>query len=636
MRNLLHTLLCCLTTCLVLGQGLEFRLPIKDAIKILPHPSHSILLLNNNGKSQLYNGSTTSTPSKDHNLLYADKEISIHFMDQTIRVKRLSDKKETTIGKNLLISQIRKIQRLENELLIAYAMDLWKVDLNDFTKTTIIENNLYNSSNMSCADVCVLALGKLLLNPLTISEVIYSAEHTIDKIVVNPDRGILYLSNNNLWIHAEGKSKIISPAEGQIPSKPIDLKSTKRYLYLVTDNEVHVFDWLTSSIDKVGSFYGNYYTSMSDDWGCLWITTSEGIWNYTPGSVKEKAYLNIKKIEDDQSMSYSKQGISLKPEVNHIHLESELVYLPNKMTLETEWSLDGNDWKKFNKDLIIPASMFNVGDNQLFFRVIVDQIKKFSIEHKLNVSKSKNSKNILAWILFPLLALLSLISLISLRNSRKEREKMKIEISKIRAESQLIQTELKNDQLKMNPHFLFNALASVNGLLAQQKIPEARRAINSFSKFLREFLYSSDNDEISLEAECSLLENYLKIEKICRGNSFDYKIEKIDDELLENVVIPNMILQPFVENAIVHGVSTVEHQGLIKLRFYLEDSFLIAEVEDNGPGFAPAKPNKEHKSMAINLIKKRLHRLGVGSRKEYVEYENINPGTRVKVYLRKF
>ena len=635
MRNTLYTLICCFATFHAFSNGLEKRISGNEFSKVYPYLNHSILVSDKNGFSKIFDGSSMYSPRIHDKIVYAENDIILFFNEGNLVFERTVDKKNTIIGSGFSPSNLHRVERRKENLFIAYEDDLYNVELKNLTSKIIIENNLFDSSNLVCEDNCVLALGKLLLNPSNISEVIYESEFLIDKIDLHPTHGILFLSNDLLWIYKNQQAKTISPAQGRTPIKPIDLKSSERYLYLLTDQEVHVFDWLSSSIEKVGVFTGAYNHSMTDHWGNLWVVSTTGVWNYTPPEIQKESYFTINKIEDDQSNKYSLGNINLSQDVNHLSIHSKIIYLPNKSDIDTEWSLDGENWKKYDEEIILPSSMLLNGNNELLLRATLDQSKVHSIGKKIKISKDKKTNGLLAWLLFPLLTIMTLISLLSLRNSRKEKASMKIEIEKIRAESQLIQSEIKNDQLKMNPHFLFNALASVNGLIAQQKIPEARKAINSFSKFLREFLYSSDADEISLESECSLLENYLNIEKICRGNSFDFKVEKIEDELLLETPIPNMVLQPFVENAIIHGMSNVNYVGHIKVFFTVEDSFLVAHVQDNGAGFAKAESNLKHKSMAINLTKKRLRKLDLGSRQEYIIYEKLDPGTRVKIYLRR-
>ncbi len=635
MRYTLFTLVFCFATFHSSANGLEKRLTGDEFSKVIPYLNNSILLIDIEGSAKLFNGSTIHTPDKFDKIAYADSEFVLFFQEDNLILERTEDNKTMNFGGGFSPSKMHRVERSKKNLLFAHENDLYRIDLEDLTTKILIENNLYDSSKLICQNNCVLALGKLLLNPLNTSEVLYESPIPIDRIDTHSKHGILFLSNNLLWIYKDGEAKTMSPAQGRIPMKPIDLKSSERYLYLITEQEVHVFDWLSSSMEKVGLFTGDLRHSMTDHWGNLWLTTSTGLWNYTPDELQKESYFIIDKIVDDQSSSYSINNINLNQDANYLSIHSKLIYLPNKKEVDTEWSLDGKSWKKYDEEIIIPISMLTHGQNELLLRATIDHNQVHSIGKKIKILKSRKTSGILAWILFPLLALMSLVSLLSLRNSRKERASMKTEIEKIRAEAQLVQSEIKNDQLKMNPHFLFNALASVNGLIAQQKIPEARAAINSFSKFLREFLYSSDSNEISLESECSLLENYLNIEKICRGQSFEFEVQKIEDELLLETPIPNMVLQPFVENAIIHGVNKISYPGYIKVYFTVEDSYLVAHVEDNGVGFAKAKTKAEHKSMAINLIKKRLQNLDLGSRKEYVVYEPLNPGTRAKIYLRR-
>ena len=131
---------------------------------------------------------------------------------------------------------------------------------------------------------------------------------------------------------------------------------------------------------------------------------------------------------------------------------------------------------------------------------------------------------------------------------------------------------------------------------------------------MRQILDSSRTDYISLELELNILDNYLNIEKLARNNSFEYTIDVNSEIDTEEEGIPPMMVQPFLENAIIHGVAGIESVGKINISFSTDKDFLWVKVEDNGVGIKKAKQLKsqksqQHKSVALEVIQSRLQNL---------------------------
>jgi ligand-binding sensor domain-containing protein len=196
----------------------------------------------------------------------------------------------------------------------------------------------------------------------------------------------------------------------------------------------------------------------------------------------------------------------------------------------------------------------------------------------------------------------------------KIKEKNRIERERLEMEKNLIELEQEAARLQMNPHFIFNALNSIQGFISTNEAVQAKKYLTKFSRLMRLILENAREKYIPLQNETELLENYLEIEKLCKNNKFDFSISvesNIDSESLE---IPPMMIQPFVENAIIHGIKNKEGQGHIDVRFSLQNSTLVCEIIDDGIGRQKAaeikaKFNVNHKSTAINVTRQRLEQL---------------------------
>lgn len=164
---------------------------------------------------------------------------------------------------------------------------------------------------------------------------------------------------------------------------------------------------------------------------------------------------------------------------------------------------------------------------------------------------------------------------------------------------ELMEFELKALKAQINPHFLFNALSAIQQQIFSKNTDDAHRYLGKFANLLRSTLDLSDRRSIQLDDEIELLRNYLEIEKIRFRNKFTYLLE-IDESLKsENPEIPGMIIQPYLENAIIHGLLNLdkEREGRLSLHFTSHNRGVQCIIEDNGVGRKKAAEIKEAKGI---------------------------------------
>lgn len=193
---------------------------------------------------------------------------------------------------------------------------------------------------------------------------------------------------------------------------------------------------------------------------------------------------------------------------------------------------------------------------------------------------------------------------------RLEQEKLVIQTQrdKARLEKQMIELEQKALRMQMNPHFIFNALNTIKGYYTEGNYLQASNYISKFSKLLRKLL---ENEEqiTTLDNEIEMLRLYIELTQLRYEGIFDYNISVSDELYPEEVLIPNLLLQPLVENAIIHGLAPKSTKGNLDIRFTKETDNLICEVDDNGIGRAASglnRLNKDHKSKAIDITTERI------------------------------
>lgn len=219
----------------------------------------------------------------------------------------------------------------------------------------------------------------------------------------------------------------------------------------------------------------------------------------------------------------------------------------------------------------------------------------------------------------------------------------KNETEKLNLKNQLSELRLEALRSQMNPHFIFNALNSVNRYIVRNSPETASEYLIKFSKLIRQILENSKSPTITLENELDALRLYIEIELLRFDHKFDYKISVDDSINKEKVKIPPMIFQPFVENAIWHGLMNKNNKGNISIDVkYVGEKRLFVAIEDNGVGRKNAGMNKSqsgsgHKSMGLSItedVLKTINGNDGGVRIIDLFDEQNNPsGTRVEMEI---
>ncbi|MDR6545426.1 tetratricopeptide (TPR) repeat protein [Chryseobacterium rhizosphaerae] len=151
---------------------------------------------------------------------------------------------------------------------------------------------------------------------------------------------------------------------------------------------------------------------------------------------------------------------------------------------------------------------------------------------------------------------------------------------------------LQSLRREMNPHFIFNSLNSVNHFIATNNELEANQYLTKFSKLMRGVMENSTEDFIPFQQELDLLENYLALEKTRFADKFDYEVDVDENLNVHSQQVPGMLVQPFLENAIWHGLRYRTEKGFLKLSFEKEEQYLKVTIEDNGIGIEESKKQK--------------------------------------------
>lgn len=217
-----------------------------------------------------------------------------------------------------------------------------------------------------------------------------------------------------------------------------------------------------------------------------------------------------------------------------------------------------------------------------------------SIKFEIGSPDFISSKQIIPFLVIVVSILTAIAGIIIFYIKRKNKRKLLIE----KQQKDIAKTQLGSIRSQLNPHFMFNALAGIQSLMNEQKTDEANQYLGKFSRLTRNVL---DNKElISLAEEKILLDDYLQMEQLRFG--FKYQIE-IQQNVDLNIEIPAMLLQPFVENAVKHGIAEKGKEGRVNIGFAKKDTDLVLELRDNGKGF---DTSKTYAGYGLQLSKNRV------------------------------
>jgi two-component system LytT family sensor kinase len=339
-------------------------------------------------------------------------------------------------------------------------------------------------------------------------------------------------------------------------------------------------------------------------------------------------------LENSYNGNWSKDTTLLKLKNDFRYDENNLIfYLEDIIGSKsiTQYNLiNGNDstgWKSndFNFNLVWLKNLTPGNYNlKIHYSIQPEQITSYTFTIHAAWYQTLWAKIGLTLLIFSAVGFIIL-----LWRSRKQSEKLKTQSTSKR----MIQTELKSIRSQFNPHFVFNALSSIQGLIIKNDPENASKYLLEFSNLMRDSLKASDKEFVSISTEIKILENYLKLEKLRFG--FNYEIETSPSIDINAVEIPSLFLQPLVENAVKHGISALQEKGRLNVTFKREADDLIIIVKDNGKGF---KEESGTSGFGLKLTRERINLLNQTLNEQQIEFSvaHIQDQTHVFIHFKNW
>lgn len=381
--------------------------------------------------------------------------------------------------------------------------------------------------------------------------------------------------------------------------------------------------------------------------GDVWIGTLDGLNRHNP--IQSKTNTTAPKLSmSDITLFYESitadvndwynvdNTLNFNYNENHISFHFEGVNLKNPEEVYYQFKLEGfeNEWSPIDKHNVATYSNLPSGSYNFMLKAgNEDDVWTEPIEVSFVILTP-------FWKSWWFISLISIISLsIILLIYRNRQRQLKEEKERLQLEKNVLEMEQKALRLQMNPHFIFNAMNTVQALIAKKDEKAARYYLAKFSKLMRKVLENSRSPLITIHDEIEALENYLTLEKLSNEDNFDFEI--IVDENIQSDAygIPPLLLQPFAENSVVHGLKELDHRGKITIQFAWKESYIECSVIDNGRGRLAAKEVRHqkssyHKSTALVLTQERLASLSNELPIKSFEIIDLEDPTGTQVILR--
>ncbi|HEX2630842.1 MAG TPA: histidine kinase, partial [Chitinophagaceae bacterium] len=232
----------------------------------------------------------------------------------------------------------------------------------------------------------------------------------------------------------------------------------------------------------------------------------------------------------------------------------------------------------------------------------------------MSTQKQKQAKN----YLLAALALFVILSFLIFRNYQNHRKLNRL--YRISAEKQMAELQLQSLRAQLNPHFMFNSLNAIQELIVMEENERSQSYLERFAQLLRQLLDNANQPFIPLRKEISFLDHYLSLENL-RLPDLKYAITIDPGVVVEKMMIPNMMLQPYIENALWHGLQHKQGMKQLQLHIGTQNDFLLFKISDNGVGRKKAEElksiyRKEHRSKGMELLSERFSLLS----KEYGQH----------------
>ncbi|HTF06038.1 MAG TPA: histidine kinase [Bacteroidia bacterium] len=477
------------------------------------------------------------------------------------------------------------------------------------------------SLHLRCYSVAYSSTEKLIYVATSDGVSTLDADGKISNVLLNGERVFANdIAVDGNFIYLATKNGILTCRNSQVTGsiQPTIQGKTVEVLKLVVQNDrinaitaggFAVFDKSGTVLIQLNTKYGfstNRIYDFEISGNGLWICHSKGVQQLAMNVLNSTVTKPLMKISTlmVNEFEVTNLGTTLgiyTSEERKFRFTLSSPTLRNKENIRYHYQLKGYDETWYVADYTDNEIVYNaLAPGAYMFSVKAENMGVFSetVWYSFTISAPFYSQ---WWFsVFVGLVLLVAISLIY-------KNRLQVQRKKAQLENELYASRLTAIQSQMNPHFIFNSLNSIQDLVLKGDVDNSYSFITKFSNLVRRTLNYSDKDFVEFSQEIKLIELYLSLEKLRFRDDLDYSIET---EGIDDIMVPPMLIQPFIENALLHGLLHKEGKKRLTVRFRMNE-VLTCVIEDNGVGRARAKDIKErqradHESFSGEAIKKRF------------------------------
>ncbi len=439
----------------------------------------------------------------------------------------------------------------------------------------------------------------------------------IDK---SADQKIWCISNDHLFKVTFNKKPII---ESVIEINKLGLKGNSikwikevdEFLYIATNEGIHKFN--SNSVFKKNNerlFYNKWngfpfiaaYHPETDNSGNLFVHTNhEIIWIKNNNLNTKKVVIDVFNVKiSEKKIQFSElNNKNLSYDSKHISFQFRVVKLPSANNFIYRFKINDEEWVNGN---MIDLQSLRAGKYNVYLEV-------YNIENNKTTQKNFHFQVLppfwqTFWFWIIVIIILSTIIFLIFKWRLRRIQKRSEEKTMLRIQNSELQ--LRSLQIQMNPHFIFNALNSIQYLILSKNIKETLNYLGKLAGIIRTNLEFASENYIPVKEEIEFLNNYLQIESLRFKNKFQFSF--VQEALDQNLYMPPMLVQPIIENSIKHGIQNCDYTGHIQIHFKLHESILTITITDNGIGRKAAQlmdSGTKKKHLGLSVIEKRINLL---------------------------
>ena len=463
------------------------------------------------------------------------------------------------------------------------------------------------------------------LNTNTTKEISNENKPVLGSIVAISNNGLVCIAthNNGILGFQDNKKVFSFNMENGLQSNIINgLQFKNNTVWVATDKGIQSYNYITKKTQNItkqdGLTSGNINTLKVIEDHVL-FGSNLGLFAFNINNIeKERHVLNpyFTTISIAEKDTILQSAYTLKQDNSEIKIAFNTNGFQTKEFIEYAYLIEGynKQWTTLENNINF-VKINTLPSGKYTFRVKAKNKFSTAYSKPISIQLKITSPFYKTW-LFYLLMLIVIASLIWIyfhTKTKRLKKTQKVKLEKANISKELVLTQLENLRSQMNPHFIFNALNSIQDYIILNETKLARAYLVKFSKLIRTYLEHSQQNEVSLKEEIQTLNLYLELEKERFDDDLSFRIH-VDENLdIDNIFVPSLFIQPYVENALKHGLLHKVNDKKIQLNFLKgsTSNFLICEIIDNGIGReASAKirnqHTKSHKPFATSANHKRI------------------------------